>query len=1164
MSRFVLGLALVAVVGFTRGDDAPVAVRVVTPDGKPAAGVKVWVYGYAEEAEAGKEPEPRVADAAGELTVPGGSGGRRTRMLFARDAAGRIGLAWVEVPWEEPEDAAGRRLEVVLVDTAARTGRVMTADGKPIAGADVTPLGYYSDERRPRGSGGPSTSISLPAWEQARLAVKTDAEGRFRFPTPAAGYSVYYRVKADGFGESQWSASAGVDPDTPLVVPGAVTITVTGVDPATLKDRSWRLEAKDDTAGRGVRPSRWRNGGFDGSAKIVVPDLVPGKYELTVWEGGKVPGVFEKPAAVEVTSGKTADIPAKFGPAAKISGTITDKDGKGVGKVPVVVNVSDGSNPNPSAQFHVETDEAGKYEAHGPAGWYSIWFQTLPDGYAEPVPTGPRRQFVEPAKLEVGKAHTFPPIALLTAVIFSGQVVRADGKPAVGATVDIGGFALRGRGGKVTADKDGNFAIPNLAPDDAVAPRVRFGKAVNVPETFALEKFTRPVTIEVSEANAAAFRGRVVDAKGRPIAGAKVSLRQMVMGVGRNSSYGGYGSATTTTTDAAGRYEFTGQWPRDTYQVTVSAPGYSEAESKQLRGEVGGVHDFRDVTLARAGLVVKGVVVGPDGKPVAGAEVFSVDGPTRSSTTSATDGSFTLAGFYEGGGFVLARKAGFRLAAAAVTPGDAKPVTVALAAADGRPVPPPDISPAHTAALDAFTRHILTLIWEAHPTFGYGGNALADMARIDPATARKWRDEEKKRTDGKKDFTHLIDRAERQKTLLDTARTDPDEAVAVVAALKADDGFTEAVRVGERLLAEDKAKALRFAEEAVVKARQRDLPARIWALAQAGDLAVRCGGAAGGKKVLAEAADLAAKLGPDDRGRNSLAVGLAAAYTAPHDWGTAESLLNTVKDGDEFNRYISAAAARIARTDLARAKQLLDRFKPANTFYPQEARVRIAYAVAADQPDEAVKLIDGVKEGPYRFQGYLGLATRFHKTDPARAVRMIDTAFDFLERNPEAFASWGGSDRARMAAAGAVRAKEVGYPDVPHLVARCLALRAPGEDGRSSEDRHQRAVGLAALLAFVDPATARQVLATVAGPEEFVNRATTQRRDWLFALALADPARATILADKLIERAKETRGGRNGLSETGLVELASVLVAPDRLREFGHFGSFFREIGDDD
>ena len=177
MFRPVLAcLAVALITRAARPEDPPVPVAVVTVDGKPAAGAKVWVYPYTGSEEAAREPTPLTADAAGKLTVPGGSDARRSRQLFVRDPTGRVGWSWVNAPWDDGDTGV---IKVVLIDTAARAGRVLTADGKPVAGAVVTPLDYYAMEEARREACGPATSISLPEWEQDRLAVKTDAEGRF-------------------------------------------------------------------------------------------------------------------------------------------------------------------------------------------------------------------------------------------------------------------------------------------------------------------------------------------------------------------------------------------------------------------------------------------------------------------------------------------------------------------------------------------------------------------------------------------------------------------------------------------------------------------------------------------------------------------------------------------------------------------------------------------------------------------------------------------------------------------------------------------------------------------------------------------------------------------------------------------------------------------------
>ena len=1145
-----------AVVG--ADEPPPTVLKVITTDGKPAVGAKVWAFENTGAKDEPVEPKPFVTDGDGKLSVP--TERRAARQIYARDADGRIGSAWLSMPWgaDDPKD----EIRVVLVATVERTGRITTADGKPVAGATVAPASYYAQNNVRRGTGGPSSSIGLPAWERDRLAVRTDAEGRFKLLVPA-GYSVWYELKAEGFGESRWSASPDVDLDMKLAVRGSVTVTVVGIEPAHVKTVDLQLSASDaQPANTGIRESRHYTASADATGKVTFPSVTPGKYELgVIGVSPRVPGTFEKGPSLDVTSGATTAATAKFGPAAKIVGRVVDKSGKGLADVDVVVNRTDGQSSRPQNQLHVTTDKGGAFTAFGPEGWYMFWVPNPPDGYVEPAPVGPRHGWPEPVKIEAGKSHEFRPVVLLTAVTFVGKVVAGDGKPVGGAQVRVGWLTPRNRTERITTDKDGLFTIKNLPPDDAVAPRVRFGKAVNVPQTFELEKTTGPVTFEVREENAVAFKGRVVDGKGKPVRGATVHLRHVIEGVGRNTGFSTHAPIENATTDVDGRYSFAGYWP-GRYGVYVTASGCSDAEVNPIAGEAGAVREFPDVRLVRANLTVSGSVVGTAGKPIGGAELYSTDGPTRFATTSAADGTFTLTGFQDGAAFVIARKAGYRLAAVPVFPANSDRVTVVLRKVTDPPAEAPPVPASHRKALDAFTRHALTLVWDTHATFGYGGNALADMARIDLDIAKKWRDEEKKRTDGKTDFTWRIDAVERQKTLFATAREDIDEALAIIGGLKTADGFSEALRVSELMLAVDKPKAQRLAEEAVVKARQMELPSRIWSLAQAGDLALRAG-SAGGKKVVIEAAELAAQLPADRRGINGLAIGLAAAHLAPYDWPKAEAMLNALKDPGDYNRYLTDATVRIARTDLDRARKLFERFKSDNSSYPQEARVRVALVITQEKPDEAVKLVNSATDPPYRFLGLIQLAVAFHTTDKARAVKSIDAAFDLLDANPDAFRSWsnfGGA--AGLAAVGAVRAKEIGYPDVASLVARTLALR-PSRQYESPEEYGKQSVNIAAVLALVDPAAARHVLAGVAPPDEFVTRALDHSRDWLFALALADPERATLLADKLIERAKTSRSGRNGLSETGLVELGSILTARDRLRMLGMYGNLPREIEDE-
>ena len=1147
---FVLTLSI------ARAEERPTTIRVTTADGKPAVGAKAWVQKYGEIMKDIVEPTPLVTDGAGKGIVPGAKKANQFFGLFIRDASGRVGSAPLNRARFDPDDDSV--LNIVLLDTIARSGRVTNSEGKAIAGAVVTASGYFAEAESNRRDPQPPSWISFPEWETATAFIKTDTDGRFKLPAPKAGYSVVFRVTAKGFGVTNWSAPAGFDLDVSLLDPGALTIGVAGVEPAVLKNRSWRLNAVGVKTAPGIRPVLSQAGTFDGTAKVTLPFVPPGRYELQIFNDGKTPAIFEKGAPVAVVAGKGAILIAKFGPSAKVSCKITDPDGKALAGVGVSMNVTDGSSS--IAHISGETDAQGNYTGYGPGGWYSP--NAGADGFATPLPPKRDRPLIEPVKVDVGNSHSFPDIALLKAVTFAGQILFADAKLAPGAEIDIGMYNAPRNEGKTKADNDGRFAVPNLPPYDSVSPRVRLGKAVNVPETIVLANIAPPLTIEIGEANAAAFRGRVLDSKGVAIAGAKVVLLQQFPFVGRSAGMFTDRTVATAATDAKGAYEFIGMWPKDRYRVEASVSGYSKVESKMVLGVAGTTADIAELKLARTSLSVGGIVVGPDGKPLAGVELFSVDGPERFSVKSAADGTFTLAGFSENGGFALAKLAGYRLGMAPVSPGSTQKLRIALSKSDAAPAPLPTILPEHTAALDRIARHSLTLVFQSHAQFGYGGNAVGDMARLDLATAKRWRDEEKIRTEGKTDFTHLIERVERDGALFALAQKDPDAALAKLNPLKSQAGFYETAALAERLLTVDKAKSLPFAELAIVMAGRQPLPDRNWCLARAGDLARRAGGENTGRKAVGEAAELTRKFGEKLQPWETLAQGIAASYLYSFDPDRADAMLKRLTEPGDFNRFLGATAGRVARTDLAKAIELLGEFKPDNTRYPQTARIRVASAIASDKPDEALKLIEGIKEEPYRVLGYLRLAVRYSPTDKKRAWKMIEAAFETLERDPESFFSFSNyCGRAGMAAVVAVRAAEFGYPHTAELVARCLAMRTTVRDWDRPDTRDQQTVGVAAAIALIDPATARQLLRGLGNTDEYITKAASQQREWFFALALADPDGAKKLADTLLDSAKRSP---NRLGGTGLVELGSILTAPDRLKVLLSFASLPREIGDDD
>jgi RNA polymerase sigma factor (sigma-70 family) len=114
--------------------------RVLNPDGKPVAGAKVWVL-----VQAGIFPKTKTGPKVVATTGPDG------RFAFAEDGKDR-GRYWISnarivatvegfgLAWIDAEQAAKSEVELKLVKDVPIKGRIVTLEGKPVAGARVRVL----------------------------------------------------------------------------------------------------------------------------------------------------------------------------------------------------------------------------------------------------------------------------------------------------------------------------------------------------------------------------------------------------------------------------------------------------------------------------------------------------------------------------------------------------------------------------------------------------------------------------------------------------------------------------------------------------------------------------------------------------------------------------------------------------------------------------------------------------------------------------------------------------------------------------------------------------------------------------------------------------------------------------------------------------------------
>ena len=219
-------------------------------------------------------------------------------------------------------------------------------------------------------------------------------------------------------------------------------------------------------------------------------------------------------------------------------------------------------------------------------------------------------------------------------------------------------------------------------------------------------------------------------------------------------------------------------------------------------------------------------------------------------------------------------------------------------------------------------------------------------------------------------------------------------------------------------------------------------------------------------------------------------------------------------------------------------------------FYHELARTEIAYKIGADRPDEAIKIIEGIKRnqwsGEFQAEAFGWLAVALAPRDRARAFGLIDRALAMMIENRDWMAAGGRDGRGR-----------------PHRPL-CAADRLPrhGERGHAGDGGPPPATRLAAAtrcwrvsteaalaLALIDPETARTVL------EQMEARSGLDpckvRRDgrepWLIAWALVDLKKAEAIFEAgltELDGAKEV-----DLWNAGFFPMVEFLAAPPDRRE---------------
>jgi protocatechuate 3,4-dioxygenase beta subunit len=533
-------------------------------------------------------------------------------------------------------------------------GRVLSAAGRPLSGAEVTlaPM--------------PSALTPDPAPSAPSARTATDAQGDFALDAPGPGLW-RLRLQASGSGtvvcdlvpllDAVEIPTLNLPPAVPVAAASTPRVHCHAEDPKTAAAAAGqvltlRLLAPDGKPAPGVRAEMEDGtiaGPGDADGRLQVELAGSGPTAARFWStDGAWAAVLLWPNATEV----------RLTPPVTLDGTVLDRATR---------------RPLPGALVWPAADP-GRAVRSDARGSFALKIPFLAAPALQAAAPGYQVATVRPDR-EKDLAVSLAPAAAVP-----GLVVDEAGKPVAGAEVDVISAEAAPPQGEVRGwsrtDASGRFHFDGLEPGERLAARVRASGFAALESTLP----PLPTTVRLVVQRGRTVLGKVVDASGRPVPGAEVRAwpadpqarpedllrvrdREMRQTAGRDGSF-------SLPTVAAGQLDLS-------FRAEGAAPAW-------LRGvEVpsgSGPLDLGRIVLGPE-LVLRGTVVDDTGAAIAGAKVTAVPAttlprpgdlagePPHASLTDG-DGRFALAGVETGVRlFLRAERDGFLPATQEVQPG---------------------------------------------------------------------------------------------------------------------------------------------------------------------------------------------------------------------------------------------------------------------------------------------------------------------------------------------------------------------------------------------------------------------------------------------------------------------------------------------------------------
>ncbi len=670
--------------------------KVVDPAGKPVAGATVFLREWSTYRISSDPYNDSPRDVLA-TTHTGADGTFRFEKVVAKPfltdewfrqnpwdivvTAKSYGLAWRHMRTPHPSQA----FEIKLQPAATISGRVTDHMGRPIKGAEVCVSGIDPLGQELRYDYAAPGTLDLQA-SQLRPSARTDGEGRFEINGLPREALLTVMVTHDNFDREFLHVATSIEPQPDLPITPRTDAKTAKIHPANftvkLDPAPPRITGQVLAADTGQPVARARVEGYADSRVTYATADQQGRFVLRYVMGSPCRVRTEGPSGspylgrillVDIPKGK-AEVPVdvKLVRGEPLRGMVVAADtGEGVPGVHVAFDTGlDWNHPQNGALLPSHgstTGSAGHFQLNVPPGKGKLVISGPAPYFDLPRYSG-RREDLDPQfakELDVLHGQAAPGIKFTLQRagspippgkgVITGRVVDPTGEPVAGAEVAPSfWFRVPGEGQPVPTDRDGRFwlRLTRQLPEEfiiAIDRQRRLRGHAPLPKTALSQQQQTP--LEIRLAPTGTITGRVME-DDKPIVGAQIQADELEAVKGDPTASLKVNDRYFAKTDDNGRFDIPMVEAGHRLLLHPYIEGYADAKFGNVTAvaSAGQTVEVKPFVMIATNKIVSGVIVDPDGNPVAGVTVSAemrsggqipgafTHGPT------GKDGRFTIRG----------------------------------------------------------------------------------------------------------------------------------------------------------------------------------------------------------------------------------------------------------------------------------------------------------------------------------------------------------------------------------------------------------------------------------------------------------------------------------------------------------------------------------------